>query len=474
VQEYQARVAALLIEAEADLRRRLRTAGDLDDLEAAARGTADRLAADLVEMLVEQADQVLQQGRPRGWRVIGQRVRTVVSTVGPLRLRRTLYRDGKGRARFLLDEELKLAPKVRTTPRLQAIAVELCSRMPFRVAADTLLKLLPSAPRPVTLHRLVAQVGDRRRQEGEALRRQVFEQGIACAGERRVARLFVEADGKWVHLQRTPQQRDLELFVGVAHEGWEAESADRWRLREKQVHIGLPKSEAFWEVFSARLAQRYDLSRTRVVVNGDGADWVRHGAGYFRRATTQLDRFHLARALRVTFPGPEWRAAYKAVCRGDLLPAVRALVRSPHAEAPRVIQYLENNREALRDYRLRDGFAAPDLRGLGAGEANVDKLVANRMCKRGMAWTIAGAQRMTTVLEASHNGVLGAYVPRPTAASSRRRPLRNFFRTHDANAALAGASAEEVWRHAWAVGGNRGFASILRRMGRPSTLWEQN
>ncbi len=118
MQQYQARVTALLSKAEDELRRRLRTAGDLDDIEAAARGTADRLAADLVEALVEEADHVLQQWRPRGWRVIGQRIRTVVSTVGTLRLRRTLYRDHKGRARFLLDEEMARKVVIRLSQAL--------------------------------------------------------------------------------------------------------------------------------------------------------------------------------------------------------------------------------------------------------------------------------------------------------------------------------------------------------------------
>jgi hypothetical protein len=47
------------------------------------------------------------------------------------------------------------------------------------------------------------------------------------------------------------------------------------------------------------------------------------------------------------------------------------------------------NSFGLRDYRLEvDGDG---LIGLGAMEGNVDKLVANRMKKRGMNWTIKGA-----------------------------------------------------------------------------------
>ena len=112
-----------------------------------------------------------------------------------------------------------MVPRVRVTPTLQALAVQLASRMPFGQAAVTLESLLRAAP-AVALHRLLGRVGERRDQEDERRRRQVFETGEPGHGERRVSRLFVEADGKWVPLQRTPERRDLELCRGLAHEGW--------------------------------------------------------------------------------------------------------------------------------------------------------------------------------------------------------------------------------------------------------------
>ncbi len=472
MQQYQSHVAALVVETERELRQRLRSVGDLDGIEAAARSVADGVARQLVEDLLADADRVVAEGLPRGWRLVGFRTRSLLSTVGPLRLTRRLYRDAKGRARLPLDEELGLAPQVRATARLQEIAVELCSRVPFRVAAGLLRQVLPAAPSPVALHRLVATVGDRRQRETDRLRQQVFEQGEPGSGERRVSRLFVEADGKWVHLQQTTGHRDLELYLGLAHEGWELEGRRRWRLKAKQVHLHVGGGVHFWEGFSAQLAERYDLQATRVVVNGDGADWVQHGSAYFHRAYGQLDRFHLIRALRRVLPGPEWRRAYRAACRGELLPAVRAILRGGHPDGPAVIQYLQHNRSGLADYRLQDGFRDdPGLRGLGAGEANIDKVIANRMSKRGMAWTIAGARRMAKVLETTHNGVLHNYVVRPLRARPRRRPLRRFLRT-PANAVFQGTTAEEALHRTWA-GTHSSVESFLRRIGRPPTLWEQ-
>jgi Uncharacterised protein family (UPF0236) len=471
MQGYQSRVASLLIETELELRQQLRSVKDLDGIEAAARSVADGFARRLVEDLLAGADVVVAKGLPRGWRLVGFRTRNLLSTVGPLRLKRRLYRDAQGRARLPLDEELGLAPQVRATARMQEVAVDLCSRVPFRVAAGVLRKVLPAAPSPVALHRLVAKVGDRRDRETERLRQLVFDQGEPGRGERRVQRLFVEADGKWVHLQQTVGHRDLELYLALSHEGWELEGRQRWRLKEKQVQVEVGGKLRFWEAFSARLAERYDLSDTRVVINGDGADWVQHGPAYFHRAYGQLDRFHLIQALRRVLPGRDWRRAYQATCRGELLPAVRAILQAGHPDGPAVIQYLERNRAGLADYRLREGFTAdPALRGLGAGEANIDKVIANRMSKRGMAWTIAGARRMAKVLETTHNGVLGRYVSRPPAAGARRRPLRRFLRSQ-ANAVFRGTTAEEALRTSWS-GSRNSLENLLRRIGRPPTLWE--
>src|SRR2546425_6265965 len=159
MQGYQARVAALLVETELELRQRLRSATDLDGIEAAAKGVADGFARRLVEDLLAGADEVVAKSLPRGWRLVGFRTRNLLSTVGPLRLKRRLYRDRNGRARLPLDEELGLAPQVRATARMQEVAVELCSRVPFRGAAGLLRQVLPAGTSPGPLHRLGGEEG---------------------------------------------------------------------------------------------------------------------------------------------------------------------------------------------------------------------------------------------------------------------------------------------------------------------------
>ena len=156
-----------------------------------------------------------------------------------------------------------------------------------------------------------------------------------------------------IHLQRTPGERILEVRVGLAHEGWEVAGQHRWQLIEKQLHFEIQPGSQFWEGFSGRLCERYDLEETEVVVGGDGADWIFSGASYFKRSHFQLDRFHLARALRRAVAAKSWRRAYEAATGGEAYKTIAALRDSEHPHAGKVVDYILNNHRGLADYRLK-------------------------------------------------------------------------------------------------------------------------
>jgi len=100
-----------------------------------------------------------------------------------------------------------------------------------------------------------------------------------------------------------------------------------------------------------------------------------------------LDRFHLKRALNQT--PDNWLAmeVYQACVSGEIDKVEKILMQAQQEatveggkEVARLRGYLMENAFGLRVYRLE--VAGDDLRGLGAIEGNVDKLVANRMKKR--------------------------------------------------------------------------------------------
>jgi len=102
---------------------------------------------------------------------------------------------------------------------------------------------------------------------------------------------------------------------------------------------------------------------------------------------------------------------------------------------------------------------------------SIDKVLATRMGKRGMAWTPAGARRMGKVLQACRNDELERHL---TAAAPQRgrhaeepaiRPLRR-----QAATAIAGRSDPQDWLRASVATatGTDGFGPLLRRIARPA------
>jgi hypothetical protein len=159
------------------------------------------------------------------------------------------------------------------------------------------------------------------------------------------------------------------------------------------------------------VGKAYDLSRLRlVVVGGDGANWIGEGAAVFSCGVRQLDGFHLARACGWAFGKGLGRQLYEAVREGKLAQADQLL-----AEAQPVIslgarkarRYVQRHLAQGVDWRNQADQVPPGSRGLGTMESNGDKLVANRMKKRGLSWTIRGAQHLAKVLQLNANEEIG-------------------------------------------------------------------
>lgn len=398
-------------------------------------------------VLLEKMDDVLMEKREDGLTVLGFRERWVITLFGQVRIKRRLYRDEQGRGRYLLDEMMGLDKRSPLSARVKELCALLASYMPFGRCEALLSLLLPAGVSHTTIHRQVGKIADPALAREEREIEEVFEQGKLpeVSGKRQVPFLFVESDGVSIALQREKERR-TELKAGIAYEGWEAIGGQgRYRLKEKTSYLGLMHGERFWEGFSLALARKYDLSSIgHVVVGGDGAHWVRDGA-VFMNGSYQLDRFHLRRELLRALRGDVEMAnrVYRACVSGDVALADSLLlqVQQPAGEdgameVARLRAYLFDNASGLADYRLRleDGEVG-GARGLGAIEGNVDKLVANRMKKRGMSWSKRGAQRMARLLQMQQWGEICAWTTKPaepapltnvpTSSGSKMKPSKH-------------------------------------------------
>ncbi len=389
--------------------------GDVGRWEEEIFNWACSLAQEVAKALLESIDEELMKGKDQSLKVECLKEHRIITVFGDVRIKRRLYRDSNGAYRFLLDEKMGLDKGCHLSPRVRELATFISSYFPFQRSEEILRAILPSGISHTTIHRLVGKVIDPYLEEEEREIEEVYGDGVIPESEGKVVPyLFVEADGTNIALQREKSRR-AEVKIGIAYEGWEQVSKERYRVKEKTVYSGIMNGDRFWEGLSLALAKKYDLSQVgRIVVNGDGASWVKGGAELFG-GLFQLSRFHLKRALNQTLDRELALEVYQACILGKVERVDSLLVQAQQkASFDRATEiawlrgYLMENAFGLRDYRLE--INGDGLRGLGAIEGNVDKLVANRMKKRGMSWRVIGAQRMARLISLREMGELHSWI----------------------------------------------------------------
>ena len=365
-------------------------------------------------------EEALFAQRPTCWAVIGFRQRTLVTRFGEVCIRRRLYRDERGRYRFLLDEYLGLQANQAATPEMQAICTAMGIAMWFRKATDVLTRCLAGVLSTSTCWRLLQRTGQAAARSDAAAVAAVFgsREPVPETGERTVERLYMEADGVYVRSQRQPETH-LELRSAIAYEGWERLNSQReaYRLRGKRVYCHAGKRLPFWEAASLAWARQWDLSRVReVIISGDGAEWIRAGTAEFPGAVWQLDSFHLARACGRAYGAQVGQELYGALRAGEA--AETWLQQAPVQErkqAHRDARWVKKvaQQEWGLDWRVRLGLAGEEGRGLGCMEGNEAHLLADRMKDKGRSWSPAGAHHMAKAQELLVNKEMERWCYRP-------------------------------------------------------------
>jgi hypothetical protein len=261
----------------------------------------------------------------------------------------------------------------------------------------------------------------------------VFGRGepILPAGERCIERLYTEADGVYVRLQRQPQTH-LELQSAIAYEGWERLKGTReaYRLRGKRVYCHGGDRTTFWEGGSLAWAHTWDLGCVQeVILGGDGASWIRAGVEIFAGASWQMDGFHLARACRQAWGGQAGKERYQTLRTGQTPESPPGSPPPPQRkgkQAQRAAEWIDKVSQQGwgLDWRIRQGLSPEAARGLGCMEGNQAQLLAERMKGKGRSWCPHGAYHMAKVQELLTNGEIQrwCYRTQPPQPSQQRYP----------------------------------------------------
>lgn len=383
----------------------LKESGDFKQLEEKLHRLTQRAAGMLLAFALEEADRRLLARKDRTLKVVGSRDRTLVTSVGEIRIKRRLYRDKSGEYIFLLDQSLGLEPHRRISKRMQELALELATEMPFRRAANVLEYLVPSVS-PMGVWNAVKTAGEEARAEVDKLKKDVFERGKVPEGERIVNKLCIEADEVWVRQQRG-KSKGLGLKLVVGYEG---KKGPRRRLENRLSVAGVSDGPGIWEEASCVFGRKWSLAEVEQVrIGGDGAQWIKQGLGYFPGSSYHLDQFHLRKRLTEALGSTE---SYEAVTKGIADLDREAVLRALDQAMSPLRGARKKRVKDLKNYLVDNwsGIAQlPEEERLGTIEGQVRHTIARRMKRIGARWTLKGADRMSRLLAAKANGELCRY-----------------------------------------------------------------
>jgi hypothetical protein len=435
IQDLGAVFMAAVQEAAAEL-----LSADLDGIERRLQAVSRQVFGRVLEQVV-----AVRAGQPRErppcpacgglLRLVDRaRPRQVQGLVGDATVRRPTYvckRCGQGHAP--LDTEFGLGQGV-LTPALARVACRAGLEASFGAASDLLDETLGVAVPADAVRRVTERVGAVAEMEQQAAIAQA-QQGQVQPDAAGAAVLVVEVDGCQVHLDEAWHEMKVGRVapLGPALRTDQRSGRTFLRLGPSVCCAGLEAAEEFWYRVYVQ-ACRGGLGQTtrRVVVLGDGAEWIwKRAAQFVGRPGVEVIEIvdinhaydHLWTVGRAIFDAEAVVGAWVEPLKDALyaqgacavLAALDAL--EPSAAAA---DLLRTTRAYFADNAARMGyprFVAQQLPiGSGAIESMCKSLIEEREKGAGMRWTGPGAQAVASLRALHRSG--------DWAAFWQRHPLR--------------------------------------------------
>lgn len=242
----------------------------------------------------ESYDEILRsrKGLRRGWYIVRKDETTITTSLGDVTYNRTLFRNTKtGSSCYLLDKLLEIEPHTRMSEDAIARMLEEAVDSNYRkgganasisgsiMSKETVMNKLHALDFPKILHR------------GE---------------KKEVETLYIDADEDHVSLQylvekgdiKKPRNNTVMPRLAYVYEGIDTEETGHPKLINVKyfggVYDGSDGVSAFWREVLDYIESAYDMDKIkRINLNGDGAAWIKAGAGILPKTKFVLDKFHM-------------------------------------------------------------------------------------------------------------------------------------------------------------------------------------
>jgi len=392
---------------------------DFEKLEEIVFEVTRHIGREALVRTMENLDEELMKERPRGeLSNEGKKEKYFGTRLGDIRYERRAYKEkGKKGYRYLLEEELGIKKNQRVSKSVEEIESLLAFvGGGYRKAEGLIEKLVGCSRSFESIRRGAIREGEeiKRHEEGEIWKIRNLKEEYK--GEESEV-VYIEADGTGLKLQRRKKKRGkkrgTEIKLGIGYRGWE----DRYKRGEKKakklkgkfIYGGIESGEEFMEKLSLIGEKELGISKAKeVVVGGDGAGWIKNNIrGYFGLgAIYQLCRYHLNREIKwgLGYDREVEKEVRRLVVREEIDRAIELIEKEVkkgrgEREKLRGLQfYIADNREGINGIKeLKNRKVKGEIRKTGAIEGNIDKVISNRFKKRGMSWSVRGAEGLLKV-----------------------------------------------------------------------------
>jgi hypothetical protein len=397
---------------------------DLEAVETAVKAAVLSVGARLLEDLVNTVG-VGQRKKPvlctcgAAMKSRGRKPKSLLTLMGPVQYRRSLFQCPACRAtRFPGDELLNVANTSRS-PAVQRQVARLGAKEPFEEVSKDLAALAGIRLCRKEAERISERTGRAmeswQEKERTALR---FAEPPPPEAEKTIDTLYIEFDGTGVPMvpgevagrkgkQEDGSAKTREAKLGCVFTQHDFDEQGRpVRDAASTSFVGAIESAAqFGQRIFGEAVRRGLFQAKRVVVLGDGAEWVKNLAGHhFGHGQFIIDFYHakehvaeLCRALfgrdlkRLNrYRDTWWERLYEGDIESILQEARALLPKDPRAkkDARTQVRYFEKNIPHMRYGRFRrEGLFI----GSGVIEAACKNLIGHRLKQSGMEWTVQGA-----------------------------------------------------------------------------------
>jgi hypothetical protein len=410
---------------------------DLEALETAVRSAMHRAgAAALSELLQFPTPAVTKRRLPCkcGREAHYQELRTkpVLTAVGPVKVSRPYYlcrhcHTGQFPADVELDiENTEFSPGVR---RMQALVGQ---ENPFDHGREQMEMLAGLEVTAKSVERVAESIGaDIARREQQQIDRAVQLDLPIVLGEP-VPVLYVQMDGTGVPVVKKETKgskgkldglpahtREVKLGCVFTQTGWDEEGF-AIRDPESTTYTGaIENAEHFGKRLYVEAWKRGWSRAEKKVVIGDGAEWIWNIAkDHFPGAVQIVDLFHARQHLwelaRLLFPNDnkrrnQWIGLHQKrwLDKGKIAKLVASL-RSIQTADPELAKKIRNDAEYFASNAARMNY--PKFRkqhlfvGSGVIEAGCKTVIAHRLKRSGMFWTVRGANAVVALRCCHLNG----------------------------------------------------------------------